>query len=543
MSKRWDAIVLGAGIGGLSAAARLAKAGLQVLVLEKSTHPGGTAYTYARRGFTFPMGPLGFSTPSLVRDTLTALGQGDDLYFRRVHYQIMTFDVRIPLSLPFDRLTGEMTRWFPADSQGVQQFFHNIDKVLSAMRSSDRKMDRSLLETVVNTPASEFLQGLITDWRLRRILGSLGTREAYTGLPLLAAMWDLMCNQGIWYPRGGMHSLCHRLYKAVTGDGERDRGWGEVRLGAEVKEVRVRDGRISGVTLVGGSEIDAAAVISNADYKTTFMKLVKPENIPDPWYRAVAKAKQSGSIFQVCLGVNANRADTSIFSDASRLIYRRSRSSGAQGQEKLDWLDAEVSPEALADQELEVSLWSREDPRLAPNGAAVIVIRAEADHAHFARYRPVRGQRSAAYAGYKMRLGQALVRESANLIPDLERAVLVMDVATPLTFEERGGRSQGAVAGWSWNYEDNPGYRPLELVQTPIRGLYMAGYQAYSALFMGGVPMAMASGFRAAEAVLQGAGPTNEVRIPGTWKPEDRGPFRLCGSQGESSAWPHDLPM
>jgi phytoene dehydrogenase-like protein len=90
-----------------------------------------------------------------------------------------------------------------------------------------------------------------------------------------------------------------------------------------------------------------------------------------------------------------------------------------------------------------------------------------------------------------------------------------MDVATPLTFEERGGRSEGAVAGWSWDYEDNPGYQPMELVRTPIQGLYMAGYQAYSALFMGGVPMALASGHSAAEAVLQGAAPVDEVNLPG----------------------------
>jgi len=65
-----------------------------------------------------------------------------------------------------------------------------------------------------------------------------------------------------------------------------------------------------------------------------------------------------------------------------------------------------------------------------------------------------------------------------------------MDVATPLTFEEQGGRSGGAVAGWSWNYEDCPDYRARELVRTPIQGLYMAGYQAFSTLFMGGVPTA-----------------------------------------------------
>ncbi|UCD87213.1 MAG: hypothetical protein JSV01_05485 [Desulfobacterales bacterium] len=89
-----------------------------------------------------------------------------------------------------------------------------------------------------------------------------------------------------------------------------------------------------------------------------------------------------------------------------------------------------------------------------------------------------------------------------------------MDVATPLTFEDQGGRSQGAVAGWSWDYQDNRDYRPLELIRTPIRGLYMVGYQAYWALFMGGIPTALESGQRVAELLLGGAGPLEEVRIP-----------------------------
>jgi phytoene dehydrogenase-like protein len=107
-----------------------------------------------------------------------------------------------------------------------------------------------------------------------------------------------------------------------------------------------------------------------------------------------------------------------------------------------------------------------------------------------------------------------LVQEAENVIPGLEKAILVMDVATPLTFEEQGGRSGGAVAGWSWNFEDCPDYRPRALVRTPIHGLYMAGYQAFSTIFMGGVPTAMESGKRASEAVLQGAGPVESIMIP-----------------------------
>jgi phytoene dehydrogenase-like protein len=113
-----------------------------------------------------------------------------------------------------------------------------------------------------------------------------------------------------------------------------------------------------------------------------------------------------------------------------------------------------------------------------------------------------------------MRLGRALIQEIEKFISGLEKAILVTDIATPLTFEEQGGRSGGAVAGWSWNYEDCPDYHPRELVRTPINGLYMAGYQAFSTIFMGGVPTAMESGKRAAQAVLQGAGPVEKIMIP-----------------------------
>jgi len=193
-------------------------------------------------------------------------------------------------------MKDEMVRLFPADTQGINQFFQDMDNILSAMQFPGREMNRSLLERAARTSARNYLPELIKDWRLRRIAGSLGTREAYTGLPLLAAMWNLMTREGIWYPKGGMRSFCHRLAKAATSGGEKHGGFGEIKLGAEVKEIRVRNGKISGVTLAEGTCIDAAAVISNADYKTTFIRLLKPEVLPDGWCRAVTRAKQTNSI-------------------------------------------------------------------------------------------------------------------------------------------------------------------------------------------------------------------------------------------------------
>ncbi len=507
MRANWDAIVIGAGMGGLTAAAHMVKAGLRVLVLERNPHIGGTAYVYQRKGFTFPMGPLGFSHPTLVQNTLEDLVVGEDLRFSRVHYRLRAFGLDLSLSLPFTDMVKELSEVFPTDAEAVEQFFKDMDELIS---KKNHDPNRSKPNQTHDMSASDYLHNLIKDWRLRRILGSIGTREPYSGLPLLAAMWNLMCHEGIWFPLEGMQSFCERFGRAVVGKTNRT---GEIRLNQEVAKIRADGGKVLGVTLKDGAQIDAPSVISNADYKTAFLKLLDPKTIPPDWHDAVSHARQTGSVFQVCLGVDAGKADLSAFKEASRLIHRRTREN-AQAMESLDWTAPEIDPDALAGQELEVSLWGKDWERVSSERRAPIVVRAEAEYNHFAKYRWGWRQRSSEYQGHKTRLAQALVREIGHLIPGLEEAILVMDVATPLTFEDQGGRSGGAVAGWSWDYEDFRDDQPKELIGTPIKGLYMAGYQAFSALFMGGVPTAMESGKRAAQAALQGMGPVEKISIP-----------------------------
>jgi phytoene dehydrogenase-like protein len=510
MSEKWDVIIVGAGIGGLTAAAMLVKAGLRVLVLERSPHPGGTAYVYKREGFTFPMGPLGFSTPSLVVKTLHSL-DGKDLRLSQIRYRIKAFEMEIPISLSFPKMIKELTRLFPTEDRSVKQFFKDMEEIISAIQFPDHDLNRSILEKVSKRSAQDYLSSLVNDWRLRRVLGTQGTQEPYSSLPLLAATWNLMSNEGVWYPEGGTCLLCERLVQAINGRQENHGGFGEIRLGTEVKEIRFRKGGVSGITLKDGMRIETAAVISNADYKTTFMKLIDPDALPEDWLQAVIKAKQTRSNLQVCLGVDAKKVDLFSYKNGERLIYRRNQEDSLEG---VDWSADEINTENLARQELEVSLLSKNDKMLCPEGTEVIVIRTEAEHSHFKRFRPSWRKRLSGYPDYKTRLGRALVQEIENILPGLEKAVLIMDVATPLTFEEQGGRSGGAVAGWSWNYEDCPDYRPRECVRTPMKGLYMAGYQGFSSIFMGGVPTAMESGKRAAQAVLQGDGPVEKILFP-----------------------------
>ena len=516
MKNGWDAIIIGAGLGGLTAAAELVQSGRNVLLLERSPHPGGTAYVYNRRGFSFPMGPLGFSHPGIVRSLLRDINVDNDLLLHRVHYRLRAFGCDVPLSLPPAGMVKALSERFSTDARAVERFFQDMKVLLSPSSHPQTEPDGFAPAGFSRSSASEYLTRHIRDWRLRRILGSIGTREPYSGFPLLAAMWGLMTEEGIWYPESGLKAFSERLAKRVTGRSDPEKtteGHGEIRLGTELAKIRVENGRVEGVTLRDGSRIDSSVVISNADYKTTFLTLLDRKEIPPPWYRAVSQAKQTGSILQVCLGVDKSKVDLSSFHEASRLIYR-SRGD-APVTEGVDWNAGEMDPGSITKEEMEISLWSKEDELLAPEGGAVVVIRIDAEYSHFVRFRLGWRKRDPGYEAYKVRLGRALVKEAENLLPGLEGSVQVMDVATPLTFQDQGGRSGGAVAGWSWNYEDVQDETPKELIRTPIRGLYMAGYQAFSALFMGGVPTAMESGKRAAQAVLKGADPIEEILIPG----------------------------
>ncbi|MFB3884056.1 MAG: phytoene desaturase family protein [Thermodesulfobacteriota bacterium] len=516
MRNKWDTIIVGAGLGGLTAAAKLVGAGRRVLILERNPHPGGTAYVYNRRGFSFPMGPLGFSHPGLVRSILRDVNVEDNLALHRVHYRIRAFGCDVPLTLPSAEMVKALSERFPSDAQAVEMFFQEMKAILSPSSHPNSKTDSSAPADLYRSSASDYLSRRIRDWRLRRILGSIGTREPYSGLPLLAAMWKLMTEEGIWYPESGLRVLSEKLVEAVTGRSDAEKASevpGEIKLGTEVSNIRVENGKVVGVTLRDGSKIDSPSVVSNADYKTTFLSLLDRRKIPSQWYRAVHQARQTGSILQVSLGVDKGKTDLSSFHEASRLIYRSREA--VRAPEGIDWNAVEIDPASLAKEELEVSLWSKEDESLAPGGEAVVVIRTEAEYSHFARFRLGWRKRAPGYEAYKTRLGNALVKEAENLIPGLEGSIQVMDVATPLTFEDQGGRSGGAVAGWSWDYEDFQDEKPKELIRTPIQGLYMAGYQAFSALFAGGIPTAMESGKRAAQTVLEEADPIEEILIPG----------------------------
>jgi phytoene dehydrogenase-like protein len=504
MNEQGDVIIVGAGLGGLAAAGKLLKSGMGVLVVDKNRMPGGTANYFEKGPFTFPMGPLGFANPEIVSRVLAEIGvQAPPV--KRIDYRLLAFGQDLILSRPPASIERELAERNPDDCEGINSFFRLIEERVSSYQSwIDEEARRPLRWSSIN--ARDYLDRLIRDQGLRHVLGSLGSNPPFSDLDLLCAMWIIMAVKGIYYPEGGSRRISKMLGQAVESNRR-----GRLLLGRRVREINVSAGKVRGVTLDDGTELKAHVVISNADFKKTFLDLIPRQELPPKLFRDVSLAPQTMSKVQVCLGLRRSSLDLSVFEDVSRVIYRRNGDFDFEAP-GIDWRKAEIDPELFACQELEISLLSKDDRLTAPGDGETMIVRAAANYDHFAKFRTSRG-RTPGYIEYKTRLAEALVSEAEKLIPGLKESILLTDIATPITFEEFGSRSEGAVAGWSWNYPANEtGARSLLL--TPISGLYMAGYQAFSRITLGGVPSAMLSGIEAAESALQGAGPVEEIPIP-----------------------------
>ncbi len=500
--RRYDAVIVGAGPGGLTAASALAAEGLDILVVERNPRPGGTSREFAVEGFSFPCGPLGFSDIGRFAEATGLEDEYGPSAFRRTGFAVRAPGLEALISLPFDELVLELGRLFPGERQGVEEFFAAAAAAVSTLHSTPEGQAPRFREGL-DSPVSRVLAGLVRDPGLRKLLGSMGTCEPAGGFPLVARMWDLMSNAGIWYPEGGFDRIARRLASRVESFG------GELRFGRPVTGIKVEGGRATGVRLADGSSVDSEAVISNSDFRRTFLDMIDRRSLPPEWRSAVASARMTSSSLQVSLGLNVSSVDLSAFDEASRIIYRRPEPSAAP-----DWRSEWVEPADLAGQELELALWDSGKEGLAPPGRAALVIRVPADHPHFARFSLLPSMRTSEYEYYKASLGSALVSEVERVLPGLRKATVVMDVATPLTFAEWSMRPLGSVAGWSQRGEDMRDHTVRPLVRTPVRGLFMAGHQAYSWLYHGGVTSAVLSGAEAARSVLRGEDPVTGVTIP-----------------------------
>lgn len=317
----WDAVVIGAGVGGLTTAAYLATNGQRVLVLEGSPVIGGSAQEFTRnKVFHFATGAhyIGDCEPGGVIPTvLRGVGLENEVTFTAMDPDEFDrligpgLDFRIPRGWQAfeDRLVG----LFPREARGIR-------RTLTVLREAGEALD------VVGAPPLPtpldlarhpralwpLLRGAITLkmlFDMNRLSeparAAIGYIQAFVLLPsdrLPAAMYAVALHHyvksGGWFVEGGVDRIPHALARVVRCHG------GEVRTRAMVDKILVDRGRATGVRLNTGTEISAGVVVCNADIKTTYSKLIDPEHTSVAKRRWIEKATLTPTIFSVYLGLD-----------------------------------------------------------------------------------------------------------------------------------------------------------------------------------------------------------------------------------------------
>lgn len=479
-----DVVVIGGGLGGLACAAGLARDGRDVLLLEKNPHLGGTSDVFRRGPFTFPMGPLSFSFPDKVNTLLAGLGWEKPLRFRRSHFQMLTPELDVVFSRPLAELEKELVRGFPADAGGLRVVISRLKEIVSALEKADAGgSEPAAPRPQDDVPSAAFLRRHLRHPALVSFLGSQGTDEPEMSLSSLAGMWRVMSETGIWFPERGIQSVPGKLETLCLRHGA------ELRTGAGVSEIPVEKGRAAGVRVDSGEVIRSEWVVSNADYKKTFLELLPAVSVPPLHLESVRDVPYTGSELCIYLGLDAARVDFSRLR-AEHVIFRKS--SARRSSE---------NPEDFAARDVEICLWSRSLPEAAPAGKAAVVLRVSFPYGHFDAWRTGDRKRAEGYRAFKTGLARNLIRVAEAALPGLEDSIEVMEVATPLTYRDWGRRTLGSVAGWSWGAGATRGLGGRTLIRTPVERLLACGIYSTAELFWGGVPTALWSGVRAAEIV------------------------------------------
>lgn len=497
-TERFDAVVIGAGLGGLSAAGYLAKAGKRVLVLEHHTVPGGYAHEFRRGRYRFEVslhildgaGPGGWTYP-----ILSDLGVLDRVRFRRLD---PFYTARFPeheITAHADPLAyeAELIRHFPNEAKGIRNLIAAMLKVFGDVRRFQADGDLGLRPPMEQMPArypnmlaamgeswGDFMGRHISNPRLQAIFSTVW---GYYGLPpsrLNAATfilpWVSYHVFGAYYPEGGSMAISRALERFIKEHG------GGMRYRQTVSRIEIQDGRAVAVETDKGLRVEADVIISNANTPDTLLKFVGREHLPEAYVRKVESAKPSLSNLIVYLG-----------------LERDLRAEGWPHHELFvcNSYDLEAAYEAVTAGRFEaadlvIAHYNHADPTCAPKGGSVVAIVTLAPWAYANQWgtggKLDHYSHNPEYLQLKQSAADYLLDRAEKYLPGLRKAIKHIEIATPLTNVRYSLNPGGAIYGSEQTVENM--YIGRLRAATPIPNLFLTGAWVIG----GGQSAAMLSG-------------------------------------------------
>jgi phytoene desaturase len=486
------AVIVGAGLGGLSCAVHLARAGWAVTVVEQRDEPGGKVRQLASDGFRFDMGPTILTMPFALDELFASAGRDRRDYlelrplkpYYRAHFPDgLVFELSDSLSDVLAQIRAfapdDEPRWLAylarAGRIWRQVERHFLDRLFHSWRDlATPSLLLAGLQMDALTSLSKRVASRVRDPRLRQLL----TYQAiYVGaspdeVPATYALISyLEMAHGVWFPKGGMYAIARAVARLCEEVGV------ELRYGAGVERIVVEGGRARGVCLTDGGELRADVVVSNADLHHTYGELLGATPRPHMSDQRLAALEPSSSAFIVYAGVARTYPGLPhhgiFFSDYAR-----------------DLREVFVDRRPLTEPSFYVCAPSVTDPELAPEGCTTLYLLAPAP------YLAGDVDWDALAPQYAQRL---LERAERIALPGLRAATTFLRWYTPADFARDYHCHRGSIFGLSARFDQTAFRRPAPRSRD-VGGLYLVGGSTQPG---GGVPMVVIGGKLVARTIVR----------------------------------------
>jgi phytoene dehydrogenase-like protein len=523
MASTRDVVIIGGGHNGLVTAFYLAKAGYKPLVLERRPQPGGAAITQEfHPGFrcstlAHSAGPL---RPDIVRDM-----QLDKHGLKLISPDVATVSLSpdgraLRLYRNLEKSAQEISKFSQKDAARYPEFQQTLSKISKVIAEA-----LALAPPDIDHPSRGDLWGMLKTGRAIRNLGKkdmyrllrwgpmavadlvaeyfetellratiaargifgtfLGPWSAGSSLVLLIrAAGDAHASGLASFAVGGAGAITQAMAAAAMEAGA------EIRSNAEVIEVTVGNGVASGVVLSNGEEINAPAIISNADPKRTLLKLVDPMHLSPDFVMKLQHYRMPGTVAKVNLALSGLPKFTALKDNDEALSGR------ILIAPEIDYLERAFDESKYGNFSkqpyLEVAIPTAGDPSLAPAGKHVMSI--------YMQYAPFK-LKNGDWEKQRVPLGDTVVRTLTQYAPNLPELILTHQIITPQDLEDVYSLTSGHIFHGELALDQFFTMRPLldwAKYNTPIKNLYLCGSGTHP-----GAGLTGGSGANAAREILK----------------------------------------
>ena len=471
--KHYDAVVIGAGNGGLTAAATLQKNGCNTLLVERHNVPGGCGTSFVRGDFEFEVALHQLSgvgtedRPFLMRKMFKDLDVLDkvELVQEEELYRLIVpgkQDITLPAS--WSGIQKVLKQNFPDDSDAITRFFDLGSKVAMeyymALQQVRRSNDEKLLESQCKHFAAYGLR--TTDEVLneffsnKELINTVTPYWSYVGIPTnelvfaeFIGMLFAYCTFKPWHFKGGSQSVSSAIIDSFVEAG------GCVNFSCGAKKIHTADNKVHAITLEDGQTVSCNYVVSNASPLITFNELLDLEKPPIQIQQDFKSRRKGVSAVCLYLGLDCKPEDIGITSAATFVI-------DGDNQD----IDETELYKMTAPKWVMVTCYNFIDEDLAPKGKSVITLVALQYGEAWQALSPED------YAEAKYDYAQKLIDHVEKAYPNLSQYIEVAEVATPLTMMRYLNSPDGAIYGFKQHIQDSLLLRDQ---LSGIEGLYSAG--------------------------------------------------------------------